>query len=157
MMSDSIVISATNATDLDPAPIAPSWILSGTPEARAKVMAKSKDNTSYIMVWECTPGQFNWHYSDDETVVLLSGEVFISNGKGPERRLSAGEMAFFPAGSSCTWRITDRVRKVAVLRNALPRPLGLGLRAWNKFLRMIGLKAHSPLMLPLVAAAQLAP
>ena len=147
-MNQSIVIAAASEEDLEPAPIAPSWILSGEPEARNKMMAKSKDGTSYTMVWECTPGRFNWHYSEDETVVLLSGEVFISNGKGEERRLGPGDMAFFPAGSSCTWRITNSVRKVAVLRNALPFPLGLGVQIWNKFLRTIGLMRPAPLMLP---------
>ena len=150
-MDQSIVIAATNATDLEPAPIVPSWILSGKPEARNKVMAKSKDGTTYIMVWECTPGRFNWHYSEDETVVLVSGEVFIANGNGTERRLDAGDMAFFPAGSSATWRITDRVRKVAVLRHTLPYPLGFGLRAWSKLMRMVGLKGNSPLLVPVLA------
>jgi len=144
-MDQSIVIAATNATDLEPAPITPSWILSGTPQARNKLLATSKDRTSSILVWECTPGRFNWHYTEDETVVLLSGEVFISNGSGQERRIGVGDMAFFPAGSSCTWRITDRVRKVAVLRDALPMPMGLGLRVWNKLLRVVGLKGNSPL------------
>lgn len=144
-MDQSIVVSATNATDLAPAPIAKSWILSGTPEARNKMLAQSADRTSYIMVWECTPGEFNWHYTDDETVVLLSGEVFISNGSGAERRAGPGDMVFFPAGCSAKWRITDRVRKVAVLRNALPMPMSLGLRAYNKVMRMVGLKNDAPL------------
>jgi uncharacterized cupin superfamily protein len=150
-MDQSIVIAATNTADLEPAPITPSWILSGTPEARNKLIATSKDRTSYIMVWECTPGRFNWHYTEDETVVLLSGEVFISNGNGEERRLGAGDIAFFPAGSSCTWRITDRVRKAAVLRNALPGPIAIGFRAWNKLLRILGIKRLSPLILPFLA------
>jgi len=144
-MDQSIIIAAVNVTDLEPAPIAPSWILSGTPVARNKMMAKSADRTSYTMVWECTPGRFNWHYIEDETVVLLAGEVFISIGNGAERRLGVGDMAFFPAGCSCTWRITSPVKKVAFLRHALPFPLGIGLRAWNKFLRMTGLKGQSPL------------
>jgi hypothetical protein len=150
-MDQSIVIAAASATDLEPAPIVPGWILSGKPEAQSKIMAKSKDGTSFIMVWECTPGRFDWHYSEDETVVLVAGEVFIANGNGPERRLGAGDLAFFPAGSSATWRITDRVRKVAVLRHALPYPLGFGLRAWSKLLRIAGLKGNSPLLVPALA------
>jgi hypothetical protein len=53
------------------------------------------------------------------------GEVFITE-KSEERRLGQGDMAFFPAGSSCVWRVTDRVRKVAVMRKSLGYPLGLG-------------------------------
>jgi uncharacterized protein len=150
-MDQSIVIAATNATDLEPAPIVPGWILSGKPEAQSKIMAKSKDGTSIIMVWECTPGRFNWHYCEDETVVLIAGEVFIAIGNDPERRLGAGDMAFFPAGSSAIWRITDRVKKVAVLRHALPYPLGFALRAWSKLMRIAGLKSNSPLHVPVLA------
>ena len=145
-MSKSIVLaSAATMADLEPAPISPDWILSGTPEARAKLLAKSHDGTSYIMVWECSAGRFMWHYIEDEIVAITSGEVFITIDKGEERRLGQGDMAFFPAGTSCEWRINNRVRKVAVLRKPLGFPLGLGVRAWYKFLNVAGLRARSPL------------
>ena len=101
------------ARDLHSAPIPKPWILSGTPEARNKHLAKSHDRTSNVIVWDCTPGHFNWHYSEDETVVVISGEVFITSEKGEEGRLGQGDMGFFPAGSSCTWRVTDRIKKIA--------------------------------------------
>src|ERR1700740_199313 len=97
----SIILEAAALAALDPAPISPDWILAGTPQARSKLLAKSHDRTSCIMVWECTAGRFNWHYSEDETVVVISGEVFIANGEGEERRLGPGDMGFLPAGSSC--------------------------------------------------------
>lgn len=149
-MSNSIVIAAAAAAELEPAPITPGWILSGTPQASNKMLASSQDRAAYIMVWECTPGQFNWHYSEDETVVIISGEVFITQDNGPERRLGPGDMAFFPAGCSAHWRITSKVRKVAVLRNTLPMPIAFGLRAWNKLLRIVGLGTQPPLILPLL-------
>jgi uncharacterized cupin superfamily protein len=141
-MSNSIVIAAAAAEELKPAPIKPSWVLSGAPVAQNKMLASSRDRTSYIMVWECTPGRFNWHYSEDETVVIISGEVFITNEHGQERRLGPGDMAFFPAGSSCMWRITNKVRKVAVFRNVLPKPMALGLRVWNKLIQIMGLRGR---------------
>ncbi len=64
---------------------------------------------------------------------------------GEERRLGTGDMIFFPAGCTAKWRITSTVRKVAVLRNVLPGPFALDFRAWNKFLRITGLKANPPL------------
>jgi uncharacterized cupin superfamily protein len=143
----SIVIEAAiSSTDLEPAPISPDWVLAGTPEARSKILAKSHDRTSVIMVWECTAGRFNWHYSEDETVVVISGEVFITNEKGEEKRLGQGDMGFFPAGSSCTWRVDNRVKKVAVLRKDLPPLLGLPVRVWNKLLRVLGIRGQSSLM-----------
>jgi hypothetical protein len=140
------VIEATASTDLEPAPIAPDWILAGTPEARSKLLAQSRDRRSSIVVWECTAGRFNWHYSEDETVVVISGEVFITTEKGEERRLGQGDMGFFPAGSSCTWRVNNRVKKIAVLRKNLPFLLSIGVRAWHKLLRIAGLEGQSSLM-----------
>ena len=144
----SIVIEATASVDLEPAPISADWILDGTPEARSRLLAKSGDRTSSIMVWECTPGRFSWHYSEDETVVVVSGEVFITTEKGEERRLGQGDTGFFPAGCSCTWRVTDRIRKVAVLRKDLPPLLGIGVRGWHLFLRIAGLRGQPSLMPP---------
>jgi len=142
-MSKSIVIATAASVDLEPAPIPPDWILAGAPEARNKVMARSHDRTSYVMVWECTPGRFTWHYTQDEGVVVVSGEVFISTETGEERRLAPGDLAFFPARSSATWRVTERVRKVAVLREPVARPLAFCLRAWNKLLRVGALLSTS--------------
>ena len=145
-MSKSIVLaSAATMADLEPAPIPPDWILSGTPEAHAKELAKSHDATSYVVVWECSAGRFMWHYFEDETVTITSGEVFIATEQGHERRLGQGDMGFFPAGSSCEWRVNDSVRKVAVLRKSLGVPVGFGVRAWYKALTIAGLRGRSPL------------
>jgi uncharacterized protein len=141
----SIILEAAALAALDPAPISSDWILAGTPQARSKLLAKSHDRTSSIMVWECTAGRFNWHYSEDETVVIISGEVFITIEKDQEKRLGQGDVGFFPAGSSCTWRIDDCVKKVAVLRKDMPLALGFGVRVWNKALRIAGLRSKSSL------------
>jgi len=144
-MSKSIVLDTAATAELVPEPIPSDWILEGTPRARSKKLAKSRDFTSYIMVWDCTPGRFNWHYNKDETLFVVSGEVFITNGTGEERRLGPGDWGFFPGGSSCTWRVTSHFRKVAVLRETMPRPLGLGLRLWKGLLRKTGLAGKSPM------------
>jgi uncharacterized cupin superfamily protein len=142
----SIVIETAASADLKPAPICADWILAGRPEASSRLLAKSGDRTSSIMVWECTPGRFNWHYSEDETVVVISGEVFITTENGEERRLGQGDIGFFPAGCSCTWRVTERIRKVAVLRKDLPPLLGIGVRAWHLLLRIAGVRGQPSLM-----------
>jgi hypothetical protein len=106
-----------------------------------------------MVVWECSAGSFNWFYTQDEALFVVSGEAFISNGKGEECRLGPGDFGFFPAGTSCTWRVPHCVRKVAVVRETMWRPLGLGLKAWSKFLRVVGRAGKSPLMLVLPACA----
>jgi hypothetical protein len=136
-MSKSIVMAAAATADLEPAPVSPDWILDGTPEMRSKELARSHDRTSYIMVWDCTAGRFNWHYNKDETLVVISGEAFITNEKGEERRIGPGDIVFFPAGTSAAWHVTSYIRKVAFLRHTMPRPLGLGVLAWNLLLRKV--------------------
>jgi uncharacterized cupin superfamily protein len=136
-MPHSIVIADPSTVALGPAPIEPRWIVEGRPEARATELARSGDGTSVVVAWSCTAGRFRWHYSVDETVHIISGEVFITKEDGVERRLGPGDMAFFPAGSSSMWRVPSEVRKLAVCRHALPQPLGFALRAWKKLFAII--------------------
>ena len=139
-MSGSIVVVAANTARLEDSPISSAWILAGRPEARITLLATSRDRNSQVVAWECTAGEFVWHYAEDETAVILSGEAFVTNDAGAECRLAEGHVAFFPGGSSSRWRVTRPIRKVAVLRQDLPPPLGFGLRAWHKLLRVLGLR-----------------
>jgi uncharacterized cupin superfamily protein len=145
-MPKEIVIATPTAFELGPeaTPILPNWVLSGTPSSRVKNVVRSRDWTSHVVVWECTRGKFKWHYHQDEVLVIVSGEVFITTEEGQECRLGPGDMAFFPAGSSGTWRVPERVRKVAVIRETIWWPLGLGLKIWKKLLRLAGVAAKHP-------------
>jgi len=144
-LSRSIVFVTAGASDLDPAPIPADWILSGAPETLNKELAKSHDRSATVFDWSCTAGRFNWHYAEDEILVVVSGEAFITDEKGEEHRLGPGDMGFFPAGSSCVWRITDHVRKFAMVRTVLPGPLAFALRVWNRLRRMVQRPTESPL------------
>jgi len=95
-----------------------------------------------VMAWSCTAGRFNWRYAVDETLHIVSGEVFVTDEKGEIRRLGPGDMAFFPAGSCSIWHVPEEVRKLAVCRHSMPRPFGTMLRAWNKVVnRLTGVSA----------------
>ncbi len=131
-----IIFADPTTVALDPVPITPGWVVEGTPQARARELARSADGTSVVIAWSCTAGQFNWRYSVDETVHVISGEVFITDESGTERRLGPGDMAFFPAGSRGRWRVPVAVRKLAVCRHALPKPLGFAIRAWRKLIAL---------------------
>jgi len=143
----SIVMAAPATVELAPDPIPQEWISSGTPIARSKTLVRSRDWTSSVVVWDCTAGSFRWHYSQDETILVISGEAFLLLENGEERRFGAGELGFFPAGTTCSWRVAHNIRKVAVLRESMLRPLGFCLKAWKKLLRVVGLAGKSPLML----------
>ena len=136
-MPREIVVATPTACELgaESMPILPHQVLSGTPISRVKKVVRSRDWTSHVVVWECTGGKFEWRYRQDEVAVIVSGEAFITTDAGQERRLVPGDVVFFPAGSSSTWRVPDRVRKVAVIRETMWWPLGLGLKALKKLLR----------------------
>jgi uncharacterized protein len=135
-VSNAVVLVNPTHIDLRPEPIPTQWILSGAPEARGTKLTTSNDRTSSVVVWECSPGSFKWDYCQDETAVIMSGEAFITTEDGAERQLRPGDLVFFPAGSSCTWRITAQIRKSAVVRETVWPVFGLALKITKKILRM---------------------
>ena len=136
-MANPVIFAAPADVELDPAPIPADWIIEGHPQARSKRLATSADGTSTIMAWSCTAGRFKWNYTVDETIHLISGEVFVTDENGNVRRVGPGDMVFFPAGSVSTWYIPDHVRKFAVCRHSMPRIAGFALRAFNKIIAII--------------------
>jgi uncharacterized protein len=143
VVPQTIAFADPATVELAPNPIPHNWIVEGAPQARSKQLAVSADGTSMIMAWSCTAGSFTWNYPGDETVHIISGEVFVTDETGQVRRLGPGDMAFFPAGSRSTWRIPHEVRKLAVCRHGMPRPLGTLLRVWNKLVdRLTGFSAR---------------
>ncbi len=146
MTPKSIVITtpATFELGAQTQPVLPRWVLSGVPVTRTWNVVRSHDLTSDIVVWECTAGRFECHYHQDEAVIVVAGEAFITDDKGEERRLGPGDLGFFPAGTSCIWRVPESVRKIAILRETMWRPVGLGLKIWKRLLRIVGLPAVRP-------------
>lgn len=119
--------------------------MNGSPVTQTRSIVRSRDWISNVIVWECTAGQFKWHYDKEEVVFIVSGEVFITNDNGEERWLGPGDLAIFAAGTSSVWRVPSGVRKVAVVREPLWRPLGFGVKAWKTLLRKAGIGGPSPL------------
>ncbi|PYT92560.1 MAG: hypothetical protein DMG36_14350 [Acidobacteria bacterium] len=139
-MSKSIVSIALANIELEPGSIPQEWVLSGNPETRSKVLVRSHDWIANLVVWECGAVSYKWHYNQDEAYLVLSGEGFVTDDKGVERRFGPGDVAYFPAGTNTTWRHPDHFKKIAFLKETVFRPVGLGLKVWNKLLRMVGLK-----------------
>ena len=140
-MSKSVVIAHVPAAEVFLG--AMTNVLDGSPKSGTKILATSHDGNAIVWVWECSPGSFIWHYSEDETVYIISGEVFISADNGEERRLGQGDMAVFPGGVSCTWRVTAPVRKLAITRKDTPLPVGFSVRACHRLAQMMGLRCHN--------------
>ena len=133
--------------DLTSAPINPAWILEGTPEARNSVIAPSTDRFGWTMLWDCTAGKFNWHYSLDETVHIIDGGVTVTDGDGRVMVLKPGDIAFFPKGSVAHWHVETYVRKVAYCQKPVPSLFALPVRVLRKIVsqldKAIGLISQS--------------
>ena len=61
-------------------------------------------------IWSCEVSEFDWEYSDQETCLLLEGEVEVSS-EFETVRFSAGDYVVFPKGLKCRWKVTKPVRK----------------------------------------------
>jgi hypothetical protein len=62
-------------------------------------------------IWNCEPSTFPWTYGEQETCLLLEGEVTVTPDGGASVDFKAGDLVVFPAGMSCKWTIHKAVRK----------------------------------------------
>ena len=144
MSSGPFAAAALDAVELKPAPIDPTWILDGAPQARMAEIFRSADGASTCVAWDCTAGTFRWYFGVDETVHVLEGSVEVTAEDGTVRVLKPGDVAFFASGTWATWRIETYVRKVAYCRHSMPLLLAFSLRAFGKIMRMAGLQGAAP-------------
>ena len=61
--------------------------------------------------WDCEPSVFDWEYDCGETAYIIEGNVTVTSLECAVE-LEAGDLATFPAGLHCTWRVKERIRKV---------------------------------------------
>ena len=114
-----------NPYGLQPDPIPQEWILEGNPTARRKQLVGSSDNLSSTHMWDCTAGRFNWYYTTDEVIYVLEGSVVVEDAAGVRRRLGAGDIFLFPAGTRFHWTVPHYIRKIAFLHRPLSRRMRL--------------------------------
>lgn len=126
-----LVAANGNSLALTPAPINPEWIIRGTPLARSAHHSEGGDKASLTAVWDCTAGEFRWHFGWDETVVIQEGEVHVTAEDGSQRLLRAGDIAYFRAGTWAVWRVDHYVKKIAFLRKPFPLPLAAAYQLRN--------------------------
>jgi len=60
--------------------------------------------------WGCEVSEFNWHYDNEETCLLIQGEVTVIYDGGSVS-FGAGDYVTFPQGLSCVWKVTKPVKK----------------------------------------------
>ena len=125
--------------DLQDSPIRANWIVKGRPQARNRVLFRSTDKSSWTMLWDCSAGEFDWHYSFDETIHFLEGGATITLRGGEPQTFGPGDVIFFPAGVVAHWRVDQYVRKLAVCQNPLPALLNVPLKLTRRLARKLGL------------------
>jgi uncharacterized protein len=60
--------------------------------------------------WSCDSKTFPWTYREQETCLILEGEVNVKS-ENQEVSFSAGDFVVFPAGLECVWEVKEPVKK----------------------------------------------
>ena len=71
-------------------------------------IAKQKIHTWPI--WTCGVSEFDWEYTEQESCLLLEGEVEVTTATKTVK-ISVGDFVVFPEGLKCRWRVTQPVKK----------------------------------------------
>ena len=69
-----------------------------------------KQNIRSWPIWTCGVSEFDWEYSEQESCLLLEGEVEVASDNETVK-FGAGDFVVFPKGLKCKWKITSPVRK----------------------------------------------
>ncbi|MFE6036069.1 cupin domain-containing protein [Streptomyces sp. NPDC056452] len=108
-MTHSLVVHVPG-TELEPEPLSPAQILSGTPEVTGKVVWESVDGRRLRGVWQITPGIVT-DTEEDEMFVVLSGSATIEVEGGPTLTVGPGDLAVLHKGDRTTWTVHETLRK----------------------------------------------
>jgi len=62
-------------------------------------------------IWTKEASIFPWTYVDEETCYFLEGAVTVTPNGGEPVEVGAGDLVTFPQGLSCTWSVSQPVKK----------------------------------------------
>ena len=62
-------------------------------------------------IWQKEASSFPWQYDQQETCLILEGEITITNEASETFDVTAGDYVIFPQGMHCTWTIHKDVKK----------------------------------------------
>jgi len=63
------------------------------------------------LIWSCGVSCFPWTYDEQETCLLLEGDVTVTPDGGEPVRFGADDLVTLAAGLSCSWDVHAAVRK----------------------------------------------
>ena len=70
----------------------------------------------YAGIWQSTVGKWHVSYDEWEYFRLLEGVSILTDAKGPETRITAGDSFIIRPGFSGTWEVVETTRKDYVIR-----------------------------------------
>jgi uncharacterized cupin superfamily protein len=135
-MSLSLIETAAVGAKLKPAPIEPSWIIEGNPQASSCMLSWSADGSASTIVWQCTEGRFEWHYDFDETIMILEGSIVLESDTLAPTRYGPGDVILFRDGAHARWHVEGHVKKLAFCRKPQPALIAFAMRAFGALKRM---------------------
>src|SRR3954469_14850276 len=112
-MTHSFVVHIPDA-ELEPEPLDPAQIVSGTPEVTGKVVWESADGKQVRGIWQITPGVVT-DTEADELFVVVSGRATVEVEGGAVLALVPGTAAVLRAGDRTTWTVHETLRKASHL------------------------------------------
>jgi uncharacterized cupin superfamily protein len=132
----SLIETAAVGAKLKPAPIEPSWIIDGDPQASSCMLSWSADGSASTIVWQCTEGRFEWHYDFDETIMILEGSIVLESDTLAPTRYGPGDVILFREGARARWHVEGHVKKLAFCRKPQPALIAFAMRALGALKRM---------------------
>jgi len=62
-------------------------------------------------IWSKEASEFPWEYDTAEVCYILEGRVVVTPDGGEPVEIEVGDLVTFPRGMTCTWNITQAIRK----------------------------------------------
>ena len=96
--------------DLEPEPLDPEQIVSGTPVVTGKVLWESPDGKQLRGIWQITPGVVT-DTEANELFVVVSGRATVDVEGGRTLEVGPGDAAVLREGDRTTWTVHETLRK----------------------------------------------
>ncbi|MYW66444.1 DUF861 domain-containing protein [Streptomyces sp. SID8379] len=96
--------------ELEPEPLDPAQIVSGTPEVTGKVLWESADGKQLRGIWQITPGVVT-DTEANELFVVVSGRATVEVEGGDTLEVGPGTAAVLREGDRTTWTVHETLRK----------------------------------------------
>ncbi len=80
------------------------------PEIRKPTEDEKKQARTWP-TWTKEVSEFPWQYEEQETCLVLEGNVTVTNETGENFTFGPGDWVIFPQGMKCTWKVERPIRK----------------------------------------------